>query len=186
MSTKDKIMEAMLDVVAEYGIEGTSMGLIIKRSKVSTGSIYHHFQSKDEILEELYATLKQQMGMALMERASSKDSYKDKFEKFWKNLFDFYSQNEKKFKVLELCHNSPNFSEKVKQRNEVYYFPVVQFLQEGIDAEQLRKMDLNLMVSLVHAAVAATVLFKLKVGNEHFKSHHLKTAMDTSWRGIVN
>jgi AcrR family transcriptional regulator len=186
MSTKDKILEAMLDVVAENGIEGASMSLIVKRSKVSAGSIYHHFQSKDEILEELYSVLKQQMGMALMEKISAKDSYKDKFEKYWKNLFEFYSQNEKKFKVLELCHNSPNFSERVKQRNEVYYLPVVQFLQEGIENEHLRKMDLNLMVSLVHSSVATTVLYKLKIGNEQFKNQHVKSAMETSWKGLVN
>jgi AcrR family transcriptional regulator len=184
MSTKDKILEAMLEVVAEKGIEGSSMSLVVKRSKVSAGSIYHHFESKDAILEELYSVLKQQMGMALTERIHSKDSYKEKFEKYWKSLFDFYSNNESKFRVLELCHNSPSFSERVKQRNEVYYLPVVQFLQDGIERELLRKMDLNLMVSLVHASVTATVLFKFKIGNEQFKNHHLKVAIETSWKGI--
>jgi AcrR family transcriptional regulator len=39
-----------LELIAEHGLQHTPMSLISKRAKASAGGIYHHFESKDELL----------------------------------------------------------------------------------------------------------------------------------------
>jgi AcrR family transcriptional regulator len=51
---RDAILNAMLDVVVERGFHEAPMSLIEKRSGASAGVIYHHFASKEEIIQALY------------------------------------------------------------------------------------------------------------------------------------
>ena len=51
---RDAILDAMLDVVVEHGFHEAPMSLIAERSNTSAGLIYHHFASKEEIIQALY------------------------------------------------------------------------------------------------------------------------------------
>jgi AcrR family transcriptional regulator len=55
LSRRDDILQAALDCFSSAGYEGTTIDDIRSRSGASTGSIYHHFDGKDEIAAELYA-----------------------------------------------------------------------------------------------------------------------------------
>jgi AcrR family transcriptional regulator len=53
-SRQRDIIQAALDCFTEHGYEQTTMALIRRRSGASTGSIYHHFQSKDQLAAAVY------------------------------------------------------------------------------------------------------------------------------------
>lgn len=47
--SRRKILEATLELAAEYGYEGTTIGKVSERSGLPTGSVYWHFESKDKL-----------------------------------------------------------------------------------------------------------------------------------------
>lgn len=49
-----EIILAALNCFSELGLAETSMAEIRRRSHASTGSIYHHFKSKDQLAAEVY------------------------------------------------------------------------------------------------------------------------------------
>lgn len=51
---KQAILDAALDCFSTIGYERTTLADIRGRSKASTGSIYHHFESKERIAATLY------------------------------------------------------------------------------------------------------------------------------------
>ncbi|HVN70544.1 MAG TPA: TetR/AcrR family transcriptional regulator [Desulfomonilia bacterium] len=53
-SRRKAIIQAALACFSEIGFSETSMEDIRKRSKASTGSIYHHFKSKEQLAAEVY------------------------------------------------------------------------------------------------------------------------------------
>lgn len=53
-SRKRLIIEAALSCFTELGLEQTTMDEIRARSGASTGSIYHHFKSKEQLAAEVY------------------------------------------------------------------------------------------------------------------------------------
>jgi AcrR family transcriptional regulator len=55
LSAHRKVLDAALDLVAERGIEATSMDAIAARSGVSKATIYKHWQDKDSLLLEMLA-----------------------------------------------------------------------------------------------------------------------------------
>ena len=51
--SRNKILEASGALFAEKGFDATTMQDIILRSGLSKGAIYHHFRSKEEIMQAL-------------------------------------------------------------------------------------------------------------------------------------
>ncbi len=49
-ASRRKILEAAAEIAAERGYEGTSIGLVSKRSGLPASSIYWHFKDKDDLL----------------------------------------------------------------------------------------------------------------------------------------
>jgi AcrR family transcriptional regulator len=46
---RDRIIRAAVDVFAEKGFHGATIGDVVRRSGLSVGAIYTHFRSKDEL-----------------------------------------------------------------------------------------------------------------------------------------
>lgn len=54
LETKDKIYDAAMAKFSEKGLERTSIQEICRDAKVSIGSFYNHFDSKEEIIYEIF------------------------------------------------------------------------------------------------------------------------------------
>jgi len=54
LKTKDKIYDAAMAKFSEKGLERTSIQEICRDAKVSIGSFYNHFTSKEEIIYEIF------------------------------------------------------------------------------------------------------------------------------------
>ncbi len=48
------ILAATLRLISKNGFHGTAMSKVAKEAGVSAGIIYHYFDSKDELMDELY------------------------------------------------------------------------------------------------------------------------------------
>lgn len=53
---KEKVLESATMLFAKLGFEKTSMARICKEANVSKGLIYHHFESKEAILLEIFTS----------------------------------------------------------------------------------------------------------------------------------
>lgn len=55
------ILDAALECFTTFGFQGTTMEEVRNRANASTGSLYHHFESKEELAAALYADGIQQL-----------------------------------------------------------------------------------------------------------------------------
>ena len=54
MDKKQRIIITMLELVVKQGVYATPMSQVAKEANVAVGTIYHYFNNKQEILEEIY------------------------------------------------------------------------------------------------------------------------------------
>lgn len=54
-ATREKIMDAALDLIYESGYAGTSLDTVISRVGMTKGAFFHHFKSKRELARALLA-----------------------------------------------------------------------------------------------------------------------------------
>jgi AcrR family transcriptional regulator len=50
--SRQRILEATLDIAAERGYDGTTVSLVTERTGMPASSVYWHFTNKDELLAE--------------------------------------------------------------------------------------------------------------------------------------
>jgi AcrR family transcriptional regulator len=53
LDTRDRILDAALDLFSEHGFDGTTLQQIADRVGLTKAALYHHFRSKDDLLEAL-------------------------------------------------------------------------------------------------------------------------------------
>jgi AcrR family transcriptional regulator len=53
-ATKEKVLDAAVEVFGEHGFTAATMAEIVERSGVSVGSIYHHFGGKSEVFNAIW------------------------------------------------------------------------------------------------------------------------------------
>lgn len=71
--TRDRILEAAMRLFYEQGFNATGVATILREAGVNSGSLYHFFQSKDELLKEvleMYVGMLEPMVMRPAEEAS--------------------------------------------------------------------------------------------------------------------
>lgn len=158
---KAAIFKATLQLITKHGFHGTPMSKVAKEADVAAGTIYHYFDGKEDLINQLYAELKQQMGTALMENVETNGSTKQQFFSFWLNLFNYFYHHADEFRFLEQYANSPYISQSVREENSRYYQPVIDFLARGIERGELRDINLDLLVSLVYGSIVSTVKLAL-------------------------
>lgn len=79
-STKARLLEAAAAVFLEHGFGASSMDLVRQQAGVSNGSLYHHFPTKAQLADALYAHALRQFHVYLMQpiqgRASAQTAVK--------------------------------------------------------------------------------------------------------------
>src|SRR6185312_3017276 len=62
-----RILDAALTTFAERGYHGTAVPEVAQAAKVSTGTLYHYFDSKEVLVNEVYRDAKTRLRAALLE-----------------------------------------------------------------------------------------------------------------------
>jgi len=185
MTKKEKILTTALELIVNQGIQETPMSQISKSSEVAMGTIYHHFKSKNEIVNAIYIYLKQKMGNAFLEEKEAPKDYKSMFFNFWNNLYDFYSKNEIAFKFLQNFTHSPLISEKSREEGAQYYNPIILFFQEGLQNGNIKPIDIVLLTETIHGNVVSLVQIYFQQTIEINKTI-IDQAINMSWNSVAN
>ncbi|MFP4090821.1 MAG: TetR/AcrR family transcriptional regulator [Cyclobacteriaceae bacterium] len=180
---KHLVLQATLKLITERGFHDTPMSMIAREAGVAAGTIYHYFSSKEELINELYSSLKARMGQALAEGMQEAGNIKERYFRFWINLYQHFIDYPQEFKFLEQYANSPLVDLQVREENVRHYQPIIDFLTEGMRYGVLREMPLMLMLNLVYGHVVSTAKLQLN-GELDISDAYLQMAVQSSWDGV--
>ncbi|MGL5889709.1 MAG: TetR/AcrR family transcriptional regulator [Bacteroidia bacterium] len=177
------ILDATLRLIRNNGFHNAPMSQVAKEAGVGTGTIYHHFVSKESIIAALYAQQKELMGRALLRGDKAGDNYRERFFRFWQNLYKHFVNHPDGFLFLEQYSNSPYINTSLRDDNEHFYAPVIAFITQGVKNGILRNMDPELLVALIYGNITTCVKLHLS-GQLKMNPPRLKQAAQTTWDGV--
>lgn len=183
MSKKELILNTTLELVSELGLHGTSINLIIKKSNVAAGTVYHYFKNKEDLIDSLYFELKKEMGNAIVENIDEDIIYKEKFMLILRNLFYFFINNPKKFEYIENYTNSPYVQKEIKEITQRHYQKAIDFIDSGIKLGILRSMPIPLLTNLIFGNIACLVKM-IKLEELHFTESLLESTLQSAWDSV--
>ncbi len=119
MDTSDKrtaVIQATIELVAEYGFHCSPMSQIAKQAGVAAGTIYHYFESKDALIEATYTYLEEQLIESIRLGYSEDSSVQERFQHIGRALLNSFIAFPMKFRFIEQFHNSPYGIAKRRER----------------------------------------------------------------------
>ncbi len=172
-----------MELIAENGLHATPVSQISKRSGVSAGSIYHYFPSKEAIINHLYLNLKKEMADAAFRGYDINAPYKERFFLMWQNSLNYLLSKPTQLSFMEQCSISPLISQETKEAGKRSHAPLAGFVTEGCESGYLKKMDTQLILSLVHGTIIGTAKLQLS-GALDITDEHRVGAAQACWDGL--
>ena len=183
MTKKAEILAGTMALIALEGVNDSPMSKIAKNINVAVGTIYHYFKSKEEIINEIYHSIKKNVGDVIVENAHGDADYKQEFKKVTLAIYNYYKSHPVEYSFLLQVEHSPIITAQNRAQCDGYFAPVFDFYQKGIDEGVLVEMDLMVMGILTYNIILSMLEFKIR-GME-LSDEQVDQSIEFSWRAIA-
>jgi len=148
---RTEILHAAVDLISERGFERTTVDEIASRANVGKGTIYLYFENKEKIfiaiLEDGIQAITKRMDQILTESGN----FRQRFEAMLSEHLQFAEEHREFYKVfIKERLNMKLIADKIAQdrimeKHQKMHEQLTQFMQIGIDQNQLRNGDPNIL-----------------------------------------
>lgn len=180
---REAILQAMLELVAERGLQDAPMSLVARRSGASAGVIYHYFASKEELLRALYVRVKADSVAAVNAAVVAAPPSQEAFERIWLGVYRYFAEHRREALFLYQFEGVPGYKTPAvmelleEDRN---YSAVLNWLRSGIADLRIKDLPLTVLYELSFA-VASRLAFRQGPLDEGIL---LKTA-SSCWQAVA-
>lgn len=170
---KRAIFESTLELVTEKGFHGCAMSSIAKTADVGAGTIYHHFESKEQLICELYTYITDKIISATFAGDEEQLPFKERFFRLWMNLYHFYIKHPAYPKFFQQFVNSPYYPYRDKEGHDYFLELLFAFHAQGIEQGVLQSVNPEILGLLTHSNIITTAKIqgfgKIPLGQEELE-----------------
>lgn len=183
MSKKHTILDTTLSLIKDHGFHGTSMSMIACKAGAATGTIYHHYASKDDLIKALFKEVNEQLLAAIIVSNDSSVPFRERFSIFWKSQFRYFISHPESLMFLEQYMSSPYYLEEEECYVETLYKEISLFFTDGMDKGFIKKINKEILSPVIRGSITATARLHL-AGKHTFNEEDLDKVVDIVWSGI--
>jgi AcrR family transcriptional regulator len=187
MNDKQKqIVEASIDLFAQEGFWNTPTSRIAKHAGVGTGTLFNYFESKDLLIESVYAQLKQEFMSHIAADYPEDGSAKTKFEHIWFRYVDWGIRNPVRHGLLIQLRLSDLVSKDVQDRQEEESSAVAELVDQVIQEDLLVDIPIMYLGAIFQAQLDEAIRYATR--NELTDMElvrHIAAGFEVFWRGVT-
>jgi len=182
---KEKIINGALELFVEMGFDGTSISSIVKYSGVSNGAMYHHFTSKEELINEVFFSIHKVMKVEMLSSLKDAMDIREKFYALWSTGIRWSLANPKKKKFMEMFSNSPYMEKLWTESIKDQFNFLCDIFDEANRSEIIIDMDVDYLLCNMKASSDGMSLY-LRLHPEKYSEDFIKNSFKMFWRSIIN
>jgi len=157
MSTKrEDILKASLKLFNERGFVHTPTSLIAKEANVATGTLFHHFKNKEELINTLFLSIIEELAATMNSCIDPNETLKEQFHTLWRNDIKWGMEHVEKFSFLKQFGLSKHIS-KESQEISLSYCDFAKRIEEAAENNEIDLPDFaygkNHYISNIHMNV---------------------------------
>ncbi len=142
---QEAIIKATVKLVNEIGFSASSVAKIAKEANVSPATIYIYYQNKEDLLVSTYVEIKKNMSKVLLKDFDSSKPFRDIFQTFWINGFEFSSKHHDLYQYMEQFSNTP-YTELVDHKElEKHFEPFASVISKGIEQKVIKNVSFEII-----------------------------------------
>lgn len=177
------ILEATLRLISKNGFHGTSMSKIANEAGVSAGIIYHYFDGKDDLIEELYRVIKGQFGRAILRDFDPRQPLSIQIRQILDRVIRYYLQHPLESAFVEQFTRSPYFNAAIEEEVGQYYLPALESLQRA-QQEGIVKDLPGAVIATLTFDVATSLSQKQAAGLLRLDDALIERIVEATWEAV--
>ena len=99
-STKERILDAALDVFSQKGFHSATTDEIAERAGVGKGTLYRHFETKEKLFEELVRLRLDELERRAGAMIDGQDDVLTMISKYIQAYFEFFDRNQRLYRLI--------------------------------------------------------------------------------------
>mgnify|MGYP000144420065 CR=1 FL=1 len=177
------ILDSTLKLLTENGFHGTPISMIAQHAGVGAGTIYRYFENKEQLINELFTSIKKRVIKAMLKDYREEGSYKERFKHLWKNLIDYCIGNPTEFHFVEQYRYAPFMSNMTREESFIILAPIMAFFIESKKAGEMKDLPLYTLVSLLYGPIVS--LSKMHIdNNQSLNEERIDQAAEACWDAV--
>jgi Transcriptional regulator len=184
MDNKTKILNVALTFFAKEGFHGTSTAKIAKEAHVSNGALFHHFKTKEELINKLYLMKKEEYKNYMVNNIDNLEPTKKTIKQLYELCTKWHLENKNSVSFFSMFSNSPYIDKLSKEEGSRNFDFLVNLIKSLITNETISNIHHELLVNTFYASVLAIYRFLL-VYPENI-NENITLSFNMWWRSVVN
>ncbi len=181
VNKKENILRSALELLVTKGVHNTPMSAIAKNAGTGMGTIYNYFPTKDELINELYVSIKEQENTAFPDFDETQP-IKSQFEGYFKDIILFFIDNAQYFMFMEQIRASPIITEESKKKGLATVLPVYDLLNKGKELLIIKNIETDELIQFMGGAVVSYL--RWYHSQERVPSNSIQNQVNMVWDGI--
>lgn len=177
----ERILQATEQLIAKDGLHTLSMQKIAKEAKISVGTIYIYFGSKDELLEKLACHIFMLFSEELKKDYDETKPYFEQYKTMWWNVWRHLLNNPMRVKNMSQYWSLPTFINICAELETKSHWSV--FCQKAIAANEMCDLPVKILFALglenLVNLVKDRIFFNLELSDEI-----LEEIIERTWRSL--
>jgi len=175
------LLEAATRVIVMQGLSAPTAG-IAKEAGVPNGSLFTYFETKTELLNQLYIELKGQMAAAALNGLPSRAPHRERFFHIWRNWTTWAVTFPDKRHVLAQLSVSSEITAESRARGHRMMAELAELADQSRANGPMSKAPLGFVLAIMNSVAEATMEFMTQDARNAKK--HCKEGFDAIWRMI--
>lgn len=185
MDSKQKLVEATIDLVCEYGIVGASTAKIAEKAGVATGTLFHHFATKQDLLIFVHIEVqKRKMASFHGHIEDCNMDLEQKAKMFVESATEYWVSHPRELDFTRQLLNSPYYSDSAKKEEEALHKKGRAMIERDMAEGRIRQMDVDFLMSFFQSHVLAIAGFVLNARSQKEKQRYLEEGYLFIWNAI--
>ncbi len=179
---RNALVAAAVQVIAREGLSAPT-ARIAKQAHVAHGSLFNYFQTKNDLLNELYLELKADLRAAIMDGFPQSDDLRERMGHIWMQWVDWGTSAPDKHKALAQLRVSELVTEQTRRISELNNADLIEIIRQSSAHGALRGRPVAFVNALMEAMAGATMDFIIR--NPKEADDYRRSGFAAFWSAIA-
>jgi AcrR family transcriptional regulator len=185
MSKRDQILQTAVELFVRQGVENTPTSQISKVSGVATGTLFHHFPTKEALVRALVLETKASLHARVAEALSESGGFKPALQAMWAAQIRWAMAHPALFRLKTRMETLVDIDAQTRAELDAMWGEILGFIASGMANGQFKTMPEDYLFGALNAQVAFAAEYFIENPKAFADDRLRDQAFESAWASVA-
>lgn len=178
------ILEASLNLFCEKCYQDTSTASISQAANVGTGTLFCYFDSKEDLVNELYLQSKEEFAAYMEDGVWANLTFKTQLKHILDRTIDWYIKNPKKILFMTQYRSSALITNATREKATERFTVISDVVKKAVENGEVSTESVDLLSALISGYLHMASQYLMDKASETNLKKWQEEAFNVIWKGL--